>query len=87
MQDMTDRKRSNGGSKDLAAVKLPLSEKWVLKSHFLGTVPSGSALFSQRLRRRGEVCKTLCVNSILSLASMCGWTLNILPFRQLLYKG
>ena len=30
----------------LAAVKLPLSEKWVLKSRFLGTSPSGSALFS-----------------------------------------
>ncbi|MGB6720983.1 MAG: hypothetical protein WBE72_09330 [Terracidiphilus sp.] len=30
----------------LAAVKLPLSEKWVLKEPFLGTSPSGSALFS-----------------------------------------
>ncbi len=30
----------------LAAVKLPLSEKWVLKKPFLGASPSGSALFS-----------------------------------------
>jgi|HubBroStandDraft_1064217.scaffolds.fasta_scaffold292038_1 hypothetical protein len=30
----------------LAAVKLPISEKWVLKMPFLGTSPSGSALFS-----------------------------------------
>ncbi len=30
----------------LAAVKLPLSEKWVLKSRFLGTLPSGSTLLS-----------------------------------------
>ncbi len=30
----------------LAAVKLPLSEIWVLKEPFLGTSPSGSALFS-----------------------------------------
>ena len=42
----------------LAAVKLPISEKWVLKMPFLGTSPSGSALFSQRLRRGAENCKT-----------------------------
>ncbi|HTX77398.1 MAG TPA: hypothetical protein VMD29_14400, partial [Terracidiphilus sp.] len=33
-------------------------EKWVLKEPFLGTSPSGSALFSQRLRRGPENCKT-----------------------------
>jgi hypothetical protein len=58
MQHMADMKRSNGDLKTLAAIKLPLSDKWVLKRHFLGTVPSGSALFSQRHRRRVEVCKT-----------------------------
>jgi hypothetical protein len=39
-------KRADEEPRILAAVKLPLSEKWVLKNRFLGTSPSGSALFS-----------------------------------------
>jgi hypothetical protein len=49
----THRKRKN-----LAAIKLPISEKWVLKSRFFGTSSSGSALFSQQLTRGSQNCKT-----------------------------
>jgi hypothetical protein len=46
MYDPTETRWANEELRILAAVKLPLSEKWVLKSRFLGTSPSGSALFS-----------------------------------------
>jgi hypothetical protein len=41
-----EARKANEELKILAAVKLPLSEKWVLKNRLLGTSPSGSALFS-----------------------------------------
>ena len=47
MPCMEDARDSQGELENLTAVKLPLSEKWVLKKNFLGTIPSGSALFSQ----------------------------------------
>jgi len=58
MDHQAQTKWADEDLRNLAAVKLPISEKSVLKSGFLGTSPSGSALFSQRLRGRGEVCKT-----------------------------
>jgi hypothetical protein len=47
MPCIEDARSSQGELENLAAVKLPLSEKWVRKKQFLGTIPSGSALFSQ----------------------------------------
>ena len=41
-----ETRRADEELRVLAAVKLPISEKWVLKKPFLGTSPSGSALFS-----------------------------------------
>ena len=46
MPCMEDMSGSQGELENLAAVKLPLSEQWVRKQQFLGTIPSGSALFS-----------------------------------------
>jgi hypothetical protein len=46
MYQPAETRRADEELRILAAVKLPLSEKWVLKSRFLGTSPSGSALFS-----------------------------------------
>jgi hypothetical protein len=44
--EAAETRRADEELRILAAVKLPLSEKWVLKSRFLGTSSSGSALFS-----------------------------------------
>ena len=46
MYHPAETRRADEELRVLAAVKLPISEKWVLKKPFLGTSPSGSALLS-----------------------------------------
>jgi hypothetical protein len=67
-------------SEILAAVKLPISEKWVLKIHFSGTIPSGSALFHNGLGDAERSAKPLCVGSIPTRASKIFY--NLEPGRK-----
>ena len=50
MYHPAETRRADEELRILAAVKLPISEKWVLKDRFFGTSPSGSALFFNDLR-------------------------------------
>ena len=69
MYDPTETRWANEELRILAAVKLPLSEKWVLKSRFWELRPAEVPCFHNDLGVVRKTAKPLCVGSIPTRAS------------------
>jgi hypothetical protein len=69
MYDPAETRRADEELRVLAAVKLPISEKWVLKSRFWELRPAEVPCFHNDLGVVRKTAKPLCVGSIPTRAS------------------